>query len=168
VVGIACAGANGASGTIYNRQPPAQYADATLGFSACRTGGIATTVACASNALSLFGTSYSAPILSGHADQASGATTICAAAVPAIPGCTIRLTATGGAGRTAMSVSWNNVLVHPTFTFAVSGQTMTAAWSSCSGLFPTASGSAAATLSTTAGTALVYTVTSPNPTPWTI
>jgi hypothetical protein len=142
----------GPSGTVgVNR-----IGDLTPTFSSCRANLFIATASCSSNALGWWFGNYIAPNAPG---SFTGSTSpICTFTVPAVSGCRVNIVPTGGVGGRVLTETYNNATT--TITIATSGQSLTAQWSSCGTLFGSASGSAAVTLTDSAGAALVYTVTS--------
>jgi hypothetical protein len=156
--GINCT-TSGLTGSLYGPTGivgTGRTADVTLAISGCRAGSFSWNVTCTPRALQWLVTSYNAPIVSGW--WRAAAVPFCTVTIPSIAGCTINFAATAGIGAAIGNVSYNDTTA--AMTLATSGQAITATWSSCGTTFGTASGSAAATFTNTAGAALVYRVTS--------
>jgi hypothetical protein len=127
----------------------------TLAFTGCRIG-FTSTASCTANAINFLVASYSSPIVTGQ--LVAAATPICTFTVLGTMGCTVTMVPTNGLGTAIANVTYNDTTRQLAAT--TTGQQLTLAWSSCSQLFPTASGSTPMTFTTTAGSSLIYTVTS--------
>jgi hypothetical protein len=148
-----------ASGVLYGPTGTVgvdRVGDLTPAFSGCTAGGRTATMSCTTTASTWWITNYAAPVASGTIN--AGANPICTVTVPSVTGCLINLVSTSGVGTRVFNDDYNNTAA--TITVPLTGQALTAQWSSCGTLFGSATGSTASTLSDSTGAALVYTISS--------
>lgn len=155
-VGVQCSttGLSGSLRALSGVAVPVQVTNSvTLSFSGCTVAGLPATVTCSATATQFWATSN---VISGVlAGQVRGIS--CTIRPTSFPSCTINLNATSGWGAAILNFSFGNWGAQ--FTFAVSGQSLTATWANCPFITPS-SGSASVGWTSVGFSALIYTVTS--------
>jgi hypothetical protein len=144
----------GPSGTVgVNRA-----ADLSLAFVTCRAGGFTASVSCGANSVSFWVNSYSSSAREAYGQLNASASSICTVTVPAISGCTLTLSPSGGWGSRVANATYRDV--SGVLDIIDTGQFFTSTWSSCGTLWGSASGSSATTLTNAGGVDLQLSVSS--------